>query len=240
MTQKQSTSAESPQSKQSVWTSFIKFIKKGWSFFEKPLKDFSIKFPNLSQIIQLNFIYFFAVVDLIYSILNNVLSLGYLPEILQPFDPLIKAILHSPILKIFASPEKTFFLSYVVIEFMISKPIYKFSKLVKYNVLLIFSLLMIQGFVNSVWEILFHREIATPIAKWSYDQGALLFSDKPLAIIFFLTTFIIFIVLYLSLYIIALQGKFATCPGMSWLTDSVAFWLRIKTPTMRFGKRKKE
>ena len=27
---------------------------------------------------------------------------------------------------------------------------------------------------------------------------------------------------------------------MEWLTDSVAFWLRIKTPTMRFGKRKKE
>jgi hypothetical protein len=26
---------------------------------------------------------------------------------------------------------------------------------------------------------------------------------------------------------------------MEWLTDSVAFWLRIKTPTMRFGKRKK-
>jgi hypothetical protein len=27
---------------------------------------------------------------------------------------------------------------------------------------------------------------------------------------------------------------------MEWLTDSVAFWLRIKTPTMRFGKREKD
>jgi hypothetical protein len=27
---------------------------------------------------------------------------------------------------------------------------------------------------------------------------------------------------------------------MEWLTDSVAFWLRIKTPTMRFGKRRKK
>ena len=38
----------------------------------------------------------------------------------------------------------------------------------------------------------------------------------------------------------ALQGNFATIPGLTWLTDSVAFWLRIKTPTMRFGKRKKD
>jgi hypothetical protein len=27
---------------------------------------------------------------------------------------------------------------------------------------------------------------------------------------------------------------------MDWLTDSVSFWLRIKTPTMRFGKRGKK
>jgi hypothetical protein len=27
---------------------------------------------------------------------------------------------------------------------------------------------------------------------------------------------------------------------MYWLTDSIAFWLKIKTPTMPFGTRKKE
>ena len=27
---------------------------------------------------------------------------------------------------------------------------------------------------------------------------------------------------------------------MEWLTDSIAFWLRVKTPTMRVGKRKKQ
>ena len=45
---------------------------------------------------------------------------------------------------------------------------------------------------------------------------------------------------YLYLYIRSIQGKFATIPGLEWLTDSVAFWLRIKTPTMRFGKRRKD
>jgi hypothetical protein len=40
-------------------------------------------------------------------------SLGYVPEILGPVFPLISAILQSPIFKIWASPEKVFFLSYV-------------------------------------------------------------------------------------------------------------------------------
>jgi len=175
-----------------------------------------------------------------YAVLNNVFSLGYLPEILIPFFPLIKAILQSPILKIWASPEKVFFLSYVVIEFMVVRSTFKFSKLVKYNILLLFALLMIQGLVISYWDLLFHRQIASPVAKWAYDQGALIYTDKSLAIVFFLNTFLIFIFGYVYLYFRAIRGKFATIPTMEWLTDSIAFWLRIKTPTMRFGKRKKD
>jgi len=51
---------------------------------------------------------------------------------------------------------------------------------------------------------------------------------------------LLFIGGYLYLFIRAVQGHFATIPGFTWLTDSVAFWLRVKTPTMRFGKRKKD
>jgi hypothetical protein len=224
----------------SSWRLFVKRLKKGAKSVKKSLRNFSIKYPNVSQIIQLSFIYFFAVVDLLYSVLNNVFSLGYLPEILLPIFPLIKSILQNPVLKIWASPEKVFFLSYVVIEFMIVRSTFKFSKLVKYNVLLIFSMLMIQGLVISYWDVLFHRQIATPVARWAYDQGAIIYTDKNLAIVFFLNTFFLFILTYLYLYFRAINGKFATIPFMEWLTDSVAFWLRIKTPTMRFGKRKKE
>jgi hypothetical protein len=101
-------------------------------------------------------------------------------------------------------------------------------------------MLMIQGLVISYWDVLFHRQIATPVARWAYDQGAIIYTDKNLAIVFFLNTFFLFILTYLYLYFRAINGKFATIPFMEWLTDSVAFWLRIKTPTMRFGKRKKE
>jgi hypothetical protein len=227
------------EKKVSVWDTFIKVFQKQFTYIQKNLRVFGSTYPNIAQSIQLSFIYFFAMVDLIYAVLNNVFALGYIPEILLPVFPLIKSILQSPIFKIWASPEKVFFLSYVVIEFMIVRSIFKFSKLVKYNILLIFALLMVQGLVISYWDLLFHRQIATPVAKWAYDQGALIYTDKTLAIAFFLNTFLIFILGYLYLYIRAINGKFAKLPGMEWLTDSVAFWLRIKTPTMRFGKRKK-
>jgi hypothetical protein len=209
-----------------------------FSLFQKKYRNFSLQYPNTSQTIQLSFIYFFAVVDLLHAVFSNVVSLNYLPEFLSPFFPFIKSILQSPFFKIWGSPEKVFFLSYVVIEFIVVRPIFKFSKLIKYNVLLLFALLMLQGLVISYWDLLFHREIATPVAKWAYDQGSLIYTDKSLATIFFLNTFVIFLVGYSYLYIRSIQGKFATIPGMEWLTDSVAFWLRIKTPTMRFGKGK--
>ena len=223
----------------SIWFKFVKELKKYGGIIFQGLEEFNFKYPNLSQIIQLSFIYFFAIVDLLYSILNNVFSFGYFPEILTPVYPMIKAILESPILRIWASPEKVFFLSYVVIEFMVVRSTFKFSKLVKYNILLIFAVLMLQGLLISYWDLLFNRQIASPVAKWSYDEGALIFTDKPLAIFFFLNTFIIFIISYIYLYFRAVCGQFATFPGMSWLTDSIAFWLRIKTPTMPYGKRKK-
>ena len=221
----------------SLWQEILKILKKFLINFKSFFSTFN---PNVLQIVQLTFIYFFAIIDLLYAVLNNVFSLGYLPEMLLPFFPAIKAILQSPIFQIWGSPEKVFFLSYVVIEFMIVRSVFKFSKLVKYNILLIFAMLMVQGLVISYWDVLFHREIATPVAKWAYDEGTLIHTDKSLAIIFFFNTFIIFILTYFYLYIRSIQGKFATIPGLEWLTDSVAFWLRIKTPTMRFGKRKKK
>jgi hypothetical protein len=223
----------------SLWSTFLKELKKYFQAFQISFRGFTDSYPDISQLIQLTFIYFFAFVDLIYSILSTVFSLGYFPELLRPFYPFLKQILESPILQIWASPEKVFFLSYVVIEFMIVRSTFGFSKLVKYNILLIFALLMIQGLMISCWDLLFHREIASPVAKWAYDEGAIIFSDKPLAIFFFLFTFMVFVSLYLSLYIKAISGEFATYPRMEWLTDSVAFWLRMKTSTL-FGKGKKK
>jgi hypothetical protein len=199
------------------------------------------KFPNvvIPQIIQLSFIYFFAVLDLMYSILSNVYALGYEPEMFSDIYPLIMSVLTSPILQFWASPEKVFFLSYMVLEFMVVRSVFKFSKLVRYNILLIFSLLMIQGLAISYWDVLFHRDVTSAVVNWSYDDGVFISTNRNFAIFFFLNTFTTFFGLYIYLFLEAVRGKFATLPFAYFLTDSVAFWLRIKTPTMRFGKRKK-
>jgi hypothetical protein len=224
----------------SIWKQIVKIVRQLFKSIDKKFRTFGSNYPNLAQVIQLTFIYFFACIDLIYSVLNNVFTLGYMPELLVPIFPFIKYILQSPYFKIWASPEKVFFLSYLVIEVMVIRNYFKFSKLVKYNILLIFSLLMIQGLVISYWDLLFHREISTSLAKWASGKEGIISSDKSLAITFFFNTFVVFFSGYIYLYFRAIQGKFATIPAMEWLTDSVAFWLRIKTPTMRFGKDKEE
>jgi hypothetical protein len=223
--------------------SFWKNIKQGiftiLKVIQKNLTSFSTKYPRLSEVIQLTFIYYFAVVDLLYGILSNVFALGYFPEILRNLYPTIKSILTNPLFQMWNSPEKIFFLSYLAIEIIVVRPVFKFSKLVKYNVLLIFALLMLQGLVISYWDLLFHREIASSVAKWIFDDSGFIYTDKFLSILLFLCTFVLFMCLYIYLYILALNGKFATFSGMQWLTDSIAFWLKIKTPTMRMGFRRK-
>jgi|LakMenEpi03Aug12_release.lakeMendotaPanAssembly.Ray.scaffolds.fasta_scaffold341240_1 hypothetical protein len=222
---------------------FQKLFQSIKEYFEKirqNFHEFSVNSPTTLQNIQLCFIYFFAVVDLLHSVLNNVFSLEYFPEMLTPFLPFIKGIIFSPFFQIWASPEKVFFLSYIVIELMIIRSVFQFSKLIKYNILLIFALLMLQSLAVSYWDIFFHREVVIGVSRWSVDQGALIYTDKDLAINFFFHTFLFFIFLYIYSFIRGLQGKFVTIPTMEWLTDSIAFWLRVKTPTMRVGKRKKQ
>lgn len=222
------------------WRQFLKTFEKIIKPIKEQLLIFTEKNPNIAQNIQLTFTYFFAVIDLISSILNYIYSLGFFPEIFASFYPYIHSLLMSPLLQLWASPERVFMLSYVVIEFMVVRSVFKFSKLVRYNILLLFSLLMLQGLVISYWDVLCHREIVRNVAKFSYDEGVIIFSDKTLAFHLFFVTFVFFMVTYVYLYIVALSGKIATVPGCEWLTDSVCFWLKIKTPTMRFGKGKKD
>ena len=216
------------------WQSFISKIKIQLKPVILNFERFNQKYPNVNQTIQLTFIYFFAIVDLHFAILSNVFSLGYFPEILKHVFQFISTFLQSPFFKIWASPEKVFFLSYVTIELAIVRKVFNFSKLVRYNILLIFSLLMIQGLVVSYWDLLFNRTVAAPVVKWVIDNGYIINSDKSIAIFFFLNTFFVFVFLYLYLYITAAWKIFYnSLYGM--LFDSIAFWVKIKTPTMRFG-----
>jgi hypothetical protein len=220
------------------WKIALKKLIQTAKLLQRQFAAYSLEYPDTVQVIQLSFIYFFAFVDLLFGILSNVLALGDIPMMLQPFMVVIKAILTNPFFQFWNSPEKIFFISYLVIEVMVTRSIFKFSKLLKYNILLLFALLMIQGLVIAYWDVMFHREVCNGIGKWVMDDMGFIYTDHFLAYIFFFLTFLIFISLYTYLYIRAINNKFATLPGAEWLTDSIAFWVKIKTPTMRIGFRK--
>jgi hypothetical protein len=152
----------------------------------------------------------------------------------------IKAILMNPYLQFITSPEKVFFLSYVAIEVIIVNKELGFSKLVKYHVLLIFSLLMVQGLMISIWDTLLHRQVTSWAAKAVLYEGMAGTLNKSFAFFLFMTTFLYFIYLYSTLYLQGIGGKYGRIGHLKWITDSVAFWLKVKTPGMDVGKRKKK
>jgi nitrate reductase NapE component len=224
---------------ETVWESTMRFTLTFLKSFQKNLNVFTEEYPNTTQSIQLTFVYFFAFIDLVYSILSTVYNLGYYPEFLEKQYPLFRGIIMSPVVRFWASPEKVFFLSYLVLEHMVIRATFKFSKLVKYNILLVFTLLMVQGLVISYWDLLFNSEMIRHSvdlnqAAIEMDQGITLEEiSRIIAIVLFLIIFLSFVGMYGYSYWQALDGIFPTLPGFSWLTDSVCFWLRIQTPTMR-------
>lgn len=178
---------------------------------------------------QLTFIYFFAVIVLTYTIRN---SLGYFPEMLFRLFPFLVPIFDIQALKILAAPEKTFVLSMLIIEIFLNRSFFNFSILVKFNVLLIFILEMLQNLLVSYWDILFNRELDV------LNGGVVIARTATMFFYFFL--FLFFFALYLYSYLSSLKGVFPKFPGvLKSITDSVAFWLQIKL-LKKGNKRKSE
>jgi hypothetical protein len=57
----------------------LKYLKQYFQKIRKNFDQFSVNSPTTLQNIQLSFIYFFAFVDLLHSVLSNVFSLEYFP-----------------------------------------------------------------------------------------------------------------------------------------------------------------
>jgi hypothetical protein len=212
----------------SVFKNILKFLKIGVNFLKKKNQQFSLKYPNVLQNIQLSVVYFIAIISLLYSLMN---ILGQIPDLFLNLVPtFIQEIVNSSIIKFILAPEKTYIVYLIVIEFVIFRSIFKFSKLFKYNLLLIFLLEMFQNLLVSYWDLFFTRSI--PGGTSSTDFG--------LAIFFISLLFFTFLGAYLYAYFCSIRGKFVTFPYMYWLTDSIGFWLQIKTPTMGSGNSKKK
>lgn len=197
--------------------SFFQNILKTIKNIIKNFRKSSKKYKNTYQKIQLTFIYFLATVVLMYL---TQASIGYFPEVLLKLIPFSKEILGLRVLKFLATPEKTFILYLIITETIINRPVFKFSILVKFNILYIFILEMVQNLFICCWDLLFSREM-------DLFSGRIM--DKNTSIFFFCIFFLSFFTIYLHSYWQALQGRFPTLPWfLQKIVDSVLFWLQIK------------
>ena len=199
----------------SIFQILLKKMKKVLKF----LRQASKKNRKIFERFQLTFIYFLASVVLTYSIRN---SLGYFPEILFSIFPFLPKVFDIQALKILAAPEKTFLLYMLILEMCINRSYLNFSLLIKFNVLLIFLLEMLQNLLISYWDLFFNRELDLLI-------GGVAVVAKNATMIFYSFLFLFFFILYVYSYFTSMNGKFPTFPGLlKTITDSVAFWLQIK------------
>ena len=97
-------------------------------------------------------------------------------------------------------------------------------------------MLMVQNSIISFWDTLFHRSISDKVEYWlrmNGSEGGLLHTDHLIAILFFVLTFFSFFYFYIDLYRKAISHQYGILPGFfNVISDSAAFWLRIKTPNM--------
>ena len=212
--------------KVSFWSNFTKIMKKSIKVLLKGNRSTR----HIIDCFQLSFIYFFAFVVLSYSIQGY---LGGFPELVFYFLPHLQEILNVQGLKILATPEKTFVVYLIVIELLMSRSRFNFSLLVKFNILLIFVLEMMQNLAISYWDLIFNREI-----EYSY-VGEVAVIAHDVAQFFFLTLYAVCVLTYGYCFLRSCLGRFPVFAGpASFVTDSVAFWLRIKIP--RKGKKNKK
>ena len=210
------------------------FFKGKFESLIKSYQEFNENHPKEFKRIQLTFIYFFGLVDLSYTYINNIFALGLFNEFADWSFNFLVQFLGSPFFQIWASPEKVFFISYVILEILIVRPIIILPKFIRFNILLVFAILMLQGLVMSFGDLIFSQEIISKGLLNSFeDEGEDFFQNKLVATIYFSTTYFLFLKEYYNLYTNALKGKIVTVGKFYWITDSIAFWLRIKTPTMR-------
>jgi len=217
------------------------FLVELWQRFLFILSIFNWLFPNANQAIQLSCVYFFAVLDLLVNILPNLLIFE-IPDWLENILEQFVSFLSNDIVMRLTDPDIMYFATIIILDLLIERKLFKLSKLVRYNILLVFALLMLQGITIAFWDALFNRQILESAADWCWDDGAFIHTDKELLIIFFTITFFTYVGIYIYCWFIsAFYGNFPIFgQKFLWLTDSIFFWLKIRTSTMKYGKRKKK
>lgn len=187
-------------------------------FFRKLRRHFR-KNEFFYEKLALSGIYFCANSVLLYSV--KMFS-GYIPAFIQHL-PFLNFIFESKFLKFLGRPEQSYVFYTFLFQFLIFKPVIRLSLLMRYNLLLLFTLEMIENLILGLWDTFLAREIM--------DGNAFIFGiyTKTISQGFLGIVYSFFFFTYLYCYICSLQNKYPKFPGeMKKITDSVLFWLKAK------------
>jgi hypothetical protein len=182
---------------------------------ESYIKDIKIIFTNLVLFI----LYFFAITNLGYAIRNTI---GHFPDILYTFFPFMDYLFNLKFLKILATPEKMYIFYMLLLELCINKSIIELPIILKYNILLIFFLEMIQNLIICYWDLIFNKELLV------YASNYYIY-DKNVANFLGIIIFICFFNIYSIAFIQSICKQVPEFPGvLNEINKSITFWLKIK------------
>ncbi len=196
--------------------SFITYYKQKIKKLLKTWQKFSVKYAVLIQFLQLSILYFYASITLIYSIIN---TLGTCPDFILNTVPFIKKILAVPLFKALASPEKTYMLYFLAVQYILKGK--RTSIIVKYNFVLLFILEMLQNLCICFWDLFSHRDLDLILepAQFSIEN----------AMNFFSFYFYVFFLLYIYCFVKSIMSKIVFFPApFDQITDSAAFWVHLE------------
>jgi hypothetical protein len=192
----------------------------------------SKKSNSLTTQLQLTFLYFLALFDLSQNTLRQLAFYDTPLKLLIPFFITFKKILEFKALKILTNSEHIFLVMFFVVEIFIVRSLFNLSNIVKYNLLLVLLLFLLQGII-SLYVDLFGNTDLLITANILIKKD--LFLTSHLTNFFTINQFIIFFIGYIYLYINAIFGNFTTIPFFESISDSMAFWLHLKTKNISTG-----
>ncbi len=201
-----------------IWSNLRMQIAK----FYKKVKKFFKKHPVLMENLQFCLMYSYAIIILVFAIRN---VYGAIPESITKIMPIINKIAQLPLFEFLATPEKTFLIYLISSELVLNRDYA--SLLIKFHMLLILILEMLQNLIISFWDLLVHREFEV-----AHDDFALTLAEP-----FFFIFFCIIFSTYVYCFIKAICGKYVSFyKPFEIITDSVAYFFELK----RVDKKKEE
>lgn len=194
-----------------------KIVQKKIKILQKRIKKWMRANSRLMEKVQLTALYSQALLSAIFATMSFARTA---PWIITTFFPGILPIFEIPLVQFLLTPEKTYVLFFILVNYMINPKITPFSFFVRYNFFLVFSLEMIYSATMMWSDLLLVDRTTSSIGDFYTPTALLIFYNFLFASLFFT---------YAYSYIHALIRKIPVFPGiLNGIPVSAAFWIRSR------------